>query len=62
MSWALRFRNNYIPNKLHYNFLSISISFLYFLSRSARNKGNINAIDTCVVLEDVINVHEFKGF
>ena len=40
-------------------FLSISISFLYFLSRSARNKGRKNATDTDFELE---NVMQFMGF
>ena len=44
--WTLSFINKHIPYKLHYYFLFISTSFLYFLSRSARNKGNKNATGT----------------
>ena len=44
--WILSFINKHFPYQLHYYFLFISISFLYFLSRSARNKGNKNATGT----------------
>ena len=40
--WTPYFRNKYIPYNMHYYFLSISISFLKFLSRSSRNKENKN--------------------
>ena len=51
--WTLLFRNEHIPYKLHYYFLSIFISFLYFLSRSARNEGNKNATGTGFQLQHV---------
>ena len=52
----------HIPCKLHYYFLSISISFLYFLSGSARNKGNMNRTGICFELKDVEQVMDFKVF
>ena len=47
--WTPLFRNRHIPYKLHYYFLSFSISVLYFLSRSTTNKGNINANGSAVI-------------
>ena len=44
--WTPYFRNKYILSNMHYYFLSISISFLKFLSRSARNKENKNGTRT----------------
>ena len=45
---------------LHHYFSSISISFLYFFYRSARNKGNMNATDTGFEVKDVRQVKDFK--
>ena len=41
-------------------FLSISISFLYFLTRSARNKGNKSVSGKFVDLEDVRLFMDFR--
>ena len=60
--WTPWFRNKHIPYMLHYYFLSLSISFLYFLSRSGRNKGNMNATGTCFELKDLEQVMDFKVF
>ena len=47
---------------LHHYFSSISISFLYFFYRSAKNKGNMNATDTAFELNDVRQVMDFRVF
>ena len=47
------FRNKHIPYKLYCYFLSFSISILYFLSRSTKNKGNINETGTAFEVKDV---------
>ena len=60
--WTPEFRNNHIPYKLHYYFIYISISFLYFLSSSARNKGNKNVTGTGFQLKDVTKFMEFRVF
>ena len=44
-------RNKQISYKLHYYFSPVSISFLYFLSGSARTKGNMNGTGTCFELK-----------
>ena len=43
-------------------FLSISILFLYFLFKSARDKLNMNATGTSFDLEDVMQFMDFKEF
>ena len=58
--WTLQFRDKHLPGKLHYYVLSISISFLHFLSRSARNKGNKNATGTSSELKDVTQFMDFS--
>ena len=55
--WTLLIRNKHIPYTFHYYCLSISISFSYFLSRSAGNKGSMNA-----QLQDVTNLMDFRVF
>ena len=60
--WTLYFKNKDIPYKLHYYFLSIYISFLYFLSNSARNRANKNATGTGFDLKDVTQYLDFKVF
>ena len=62
MFWTHLFGNRHIPYKLHYYFLSFSISVLNFLSRSTKNKGNINATGTYFELKDVDQVMDFKVF
>ena len=46
------FRNKHIPYKLHYYSSAFSISILYFLSGSTKNKGNIKATGTAFELKD----------
>ena len=38
---------------VNYYFSSVTISFRYFLSRSAKNKGNMKATDTTFELKDI---------
>ena len=60
--WTPQFRNKHILYKLHYYFLSISISFLFFLSKSARNEGKMNATGTSFEVKDVRQVMDFQVF
>ena len=60
MFWTPEFRNNDNSCKLHYHFLSISVSFLYFLSRSARNKGNKKATGTGFEFENLTQLMDFR--
>ena len=62
MFWRPLVRNKHIPYKLHYYFLSLSISFPYFFSRSARNKGNMNASVTGFEVKNVRQVMDFNVF
>ena len=48
--------------KVRLLFLSISISFLYSLSRSAGNKGNKNVTDTSFEFEEVEQFIDFWIF
>ena len=59
--WRPYVRNKHIQYKLHYYFLSISISFLYFLSRLARNKGNKNGTRTDFELHYVTPFMDLRG-
>ena len=60
--WTPEFRNNDISCKLHYHFLSISVSFLYFLSRLARNKGNKKATGMGFEFENLTQLMDFRAF
>ena len=61
--WTPYFRNKHIPYKSHCYFSSISISFPYFLSRSAWKMGNIlNATGTGLEVKDVMQVMDVKAF
>ena len=60
--WTPYFRNKFIPYNMHYHFLSISISFLKFLSRSARNKENKNGTRMGFKLYYVIQFMNFRVF
>ena len=60
--WTSQFKNKHLPCKLHYYFLSRSLTFLYFLSRSARNKGNKNATGTGIELEDIRQFMHLRVF
>ena len=58
--WTPQFINKHIPYNLHWYFLSISISFLYLLSRSVRNKRNKNATGTGFEVEDIMQFMDFR--
>ena len=55
-------RNKLTSCELQYYILSISISFLYFLSKLARNKRNKNATGKGYHLQDVAKFMDFRVF